>query len=81
VDKKLINMDELLLKYNSLDFFLQRQVMEFVDYLLITRNMTKTTTLSDYKKKILNVSSWTLEETNQITENQKLFNKWNIQEF
>jgi hypothetical protein len=74
-------MNELLLKYNSLDSFLQRQVLEFVDYLLITRNMTKTQTLSEYKQKILNVSTWTIEETNQITENQKLFNKWNIQEF
>ncbi len=74
-------MNELLLKYNSLDFILQRQVMEFVDYLLITKNITKPTSMSEYKKKILNVSAWSEQDANQILENQKLFNKWNIEEF
>jgi len=62
-------MNELLVKYNSLDLFLQRQVIEFVDYLLVTKNMMKITNQSDYKKKILKVSKWSETDVNQITEN------------
>ena len=51
-------MNELLVKYNSLDTLLQRQVIEFVDYLISTKNIVKQINLSAYKKKILKVSTW-----------------------
>ncbi len=74
-------MNELLLKYDSLDTFLQKQVLEFIDYLLSMKNTVKTVNMSAYKKKILNVSTWSEDEIKIFDENAKTFNQWNIAEF
>ena len=74
-------MEELLTKYNSLDLVLQRQVDMFVDYLLSTKRAVKQTNISNYKEKILNVSQWTDEDMQVFDDNNKLFDKWNIQEW
>jgi len=42
----------VLIKYEALDSFLQRQVMEFVDYLLSVKNTVKTVDTSLQCKKI-----------------------------
>jgi hypothetical protein len=74
-------MEELLTKYNSLDLVLQRQVDMFVDYLLSTKRAVKQTNISNYKEKILNVSQWTDEDMQVFEDSNKLFDKWNIQEW
>ena len=55
-------MSELVSKYNSLDTLLQQQVLQFMDYLLSTRNITKQTNSLAYKEKILKVSEWSDED-------------------
>ena len=74
-------MNEVLLKYEALDTFLQKQVLEFMDYLLAMRNKVKTVNMSAYKKKILNVSTWSEDDMKIFDENAKRFNQWTITEF
>ncbi len=71
-------MNELLIKYNSLDSVLQHQVLLFIDYLISTKNIVKTTNMSAYKKKILKVSDWSKEDIQVFNDNNKKFNQWNI---
>lgn len=74
-------MNEVLLKYEALDTFLQKQVLEFMDYLLAMRNKVKTVNMSAYKKKILKVSTWSEDDMKIFDENAKRFNQWTITEF
>ena len=71
-------MNELLIKYNSLDSVLQHQVLLFIDYLISTKNIVKTTNMSEYKKKILKVFDWSKEDIQVFNDNNKKFNQWNI---
>jgi hypothetical protein len=74
-------MNEVLLKYEALDTFLQKQALEFMDYLLSMKNKVKPVNMSDYKQKILKVSTWPEEDIEIFNKNRKLFNQWNIAEF
>ena len=74
-------MSELISKYNSLDTLLQQQVIQFMDYLLSTRNITKQTNMSAYKEKILKVSEWSDEDIKILNDNKRTFNQWNITEW
>jgi len=73
-------MEELLIKYNSLDSVLQHQVIEFVDYLLSTQKMVKRQNLSAYKKRILAVSTWSEQDCQIFEENKKYWEQWKIDE-
>jgi hypothetical protein len=57
-------MSELEIKYNLLDTVLQKQVLEFIDFLVSATNTAKTDNLTSYKNKILKTSVWTDSETN-----------------
>ena len=74
-------MNEVIIKYEALDTFLQKQVLDFMDYLLTMKNTVKTGNMSEYKKRILNVSTWSEDDIKIFDENAKYFNKWNIAEF
>ena len=74
-------MNKLIVKYESLDTRLQKQVVYFIDYLISIKNTITPKNMSEYKKKIINVSTWSDEDVNNINENTKIFNKWNIAEF
>ena len=74
-------MNELLIKYQSLDTLLQKQVLDFIDYLVSVKKTVKPKEMSNYKKKILNVSTWSEEDINVFNENTKHFKQWNITEF
>ena len=39
------------------------------------------TPISDYKKKILSVSTWTDSDLKNFDDNQKLFNQWRVEEW
>jgi len=69
-------MEELVLKYNLLPPLLQKQAQEFIDFLLSTNNLLKEKQLSDYKKKLLDVSVWNENYTNVYNENSKLMQSW-----
>jgi len=74
-------MNELILKYNQLDSVMQHQVMQFIDYLIATGHLIKNTSLADYKKKILNVSTWQDTDIQEFDNNNKFWQKCNIQEW
>ncbi len=60
-------MENILAKYNQLDDpILQKQVLDFIDYLLKVKSITQPQSLEEYKKKLLEVSTWTDEELQSI---------------
>ena len=64
-------MDEFLLKYNRLNRFSQKQIMDFLDFLL-GKQVKKGDSFDhqNYKNKLLKVSTWSdadIEEINQST--------------
>lgn len=66
-------MSELELKFNSLNFNEQRIILDMVNLLILKKAPTK---LSEYKKKILQISSWS-EEDVKVFEENKITN-WNV---
>ncbi len=74
-------MTDLVLKYNLLSKSARQEVSDFIDFLL-TKNSTKgQTDLSEYKKKILKVSTWNESDIQVIIDNQQKFNQWKAQEW
>ncbi len=72
-------MNELLIKYESLDSVLQQQVLSFVNYLLSVNKTAKPINISDYKKKLLNIFTWEEEDIEVFEQNKKYFKQWNTQ--
>lgn len=74
-------MSELEIKYNLLDSVLQRQVLEFIDFLVSSKNIAKQQNLSSYKKKIVKTSIWSKQDVANLNENMKQINQWKIEEW
>jgi hypothetical protein len=74
-------MSELEIKYNLLDSVLQKQVLEFIDFLVSTKNIEKPDNLSSYKTKILKTSKWSKKDISQLNDNLKQLNQWKIEEW
>ncbi len=74
-------MSELEIKYNLLDTVLQKQVLEFIDFLVSATNTAKTDNLTSYKNKILKTSVWSKKDINQLNDNLKELNQWKIEEW
>jgi hypothetical protein len=74
-------MSDILIKYNRLNKTAKKEVTDFMDFLLSKQKAIKNKISSSYKTKILKVSSWSEDDIRLITENQKQFNSWNIQEW
>uniref|UniRef100_F4C516 DUF2281 domain-containing protein n=1 Tax=Sphingobacterium sp. (strain 21) TaxID=743722 RepID=F4C516_SPHS2 len=68
-------MTNIQIKYNLLDAASQKEVSDFVDFLL-NKKKKKVENLSSYKKKILKVSAWAEEDIKRIEEAQKHINNW-----
>ncbi|MBP7282374.1 MAG: hypothetical protein KBA66_12405 [Leptospiraceae bacterium] len=66
-------MSELELKFNSLNFNEQRIILDMVNLLILRKNPSK---LSEYKKKILTISTWS-EDDLKVFEENKIVN-WNV---
>ena len=66
-------MSELELKFNSLNFNEQRIILDMMNLLLLRKNPSK---LSEYKKKILTISTWS-EDDLKVFEENKIVN-WNV---
>ncbi|MCF8374447.1 MAG: hypothetical protein K9H64_22690 [Bacteroidales bacterium] len=64
-------MNEFQIKYELLDARQQKQVRDFVDFLCSKKNSVKPFNMPAYKKRILNVSTWTEEETGIFNKNAK----------
>ena len=68
-------MSELLLKYNALDDMLQKEVLDFIDFLLYRKNSAKNVSLSEFKKNILEISTWSEDDISLISSVSKYMNK------
>ena len=74
-------MTDISLKYSLLDKTAKQEINDFVDFLLSRKRIQKMTPISDYKKKILSVSTWTDSDLKNFDDNQKLFNQWRVEEW
>ena len=69
-------MGDLILKFNMLDPIAQREVINYMDFLRSKKTEHKKPDLSEYKKKILDISVWSEKDLKVFDENNKLFNQW-----
>lgn len=74
-------MSDILLKYKLLNKSAQKEVADFIDFLLKKYPSRKKNEVKNYKEKILNVSTWTESDIEEILENQKKLNQWETQEW
>lgn len=72
-------MDKLQLKYNSLDITSKKEVRAFIDF-LSGKMKTSQKKKQDYKKRILEVSTWSDKDVESIKENQS-FNQFKSEEW
>ncbi len=59
----------------------QKEVHDFLDFLLSKQMRKNNTSKSSYKKRILSVSTWSEEDVDEVVKNSKLFNNWKINEW
>lgn len=74
-------MTDLLSKYKLLNNSEKKEVNDFMDFLLQKQKMKSNNSLSDYKKKILKVSTWSDSELMIFEKNNSLFNQWKVEEW
>ncbi len=74
-------MNDISLKYRLLNKNSQKEVNDFMDFLLSKQKRLKKTIISDYKKRILLVSTWSDKDITEFDKNNKLFNDWKIEEW
>ncbi len=67
-------MEELILKYNLLDSFGQQELMDFLEFLVQKKQNQASTSASNYKKQLLQVSTWTDEDLAEIQSKSSKFN-------
>ncbi|MBS1527922.1 MAG: hypothetical protein JST19_19915 [Bacteroidetes bacterium] len=72
-------MDNMLLKYNSLDPEAKKQVQHYIDRLVAKMKKPKKTQF-EYKKSILSIPVWSEEDIKPITENSA-FNSFKPEEW
>lgn len=74
-------MSELLAKYRTLTPETQRQVDDFIDFMLAKDRAKKPFDMKAWKEKIKSVSVWSEEDIAIFEENRKLFNQWKSPEW
>ncbi len=74
-------MNDILTKYNTLSPDIQREVDDFLDFLLSKHKGKKIFDMKSWKKKIKNVSTWTEEDIITFDENRQQFNQWKTEEW
>jgi len=60
----------MLLKYNLLDSYRRKEVLDFIDFLLNKNIEQVKQEKTSYKKKILKVSVWSDSDIDQIIQNK-----------
>lgn len=74
-------MQDLVLKFSLLDHFQQRQLLDFLDFLLQNKKKEKPEFDFDwdvYKQDMLSMPTWTKTELGLFEESKKQINEWNI---
>ena len=74
-------MNEILEKYNALSPERQREVNDFLDFMLSKSKDKKLIDMKSWKEKIKGVSVWSEEDVKVFEENRKLFNQWTTEKW
>jgi hypothetical protein len=74
-------MNDLLLKYNSLSPDIQKEVNDFLDFMLSKYKGQGSFDIKSWKAKIKNVSTWTEEDVQIFEENRQHFQQWKSEEW
>lgn len=74
-------MNELLIKYNTLSPDIQKEVNDFLDFMLSKYKGKSVFDMKGWKAKIKNVSTWTEEDSKLFEENRQQFNQWKSEEW
>ena len=74
-------MNEILEKYNALSPERQREVDDFLDFMLSKSKDKKLIDMKSWKEKIKGVSVWSEEDVKVFEENRKLFNQWTTEKW
>jgi len=72
-------MNDILLKYNTLSPEVQKEVNDFLDFMLSKDK--KILDIKSWKSKIKNISTWTVEDIKTIEEGRQRFNQWKTEEW
>lgn len=73
-------MNDLLVKYNQLDEASKIAVFKFIDFLSANKSKSGFD-MSEYKKKILDVSVWKDEDLEALEKIKGFVNSWKISEW
>lgn len=68
-------------KFNLLDKEAQKEVFDFVDFLLYKKSQEAKFDLEAYKRKITTISVWSIADVQTFDENAKLLNQWQIEKW
>jgi len=74
-------MNDILLKYNTLSPDIQREVNDFLDFMLSKYKGKKMFDMTSWKSKIKNVSTWTEEDIKTLEEGRQHLNQWKTEEW
>ena len=74
-------MKEVMSRYNLLDKEDQKEVIDFLDFLLYKKSKEAKFDLDGYKRKIMNISVWSEADMLTFDENAKLLNQWQIEKW
>lgn len=74
-------MTDIAQKYNLLDKKSQKEVNDFMDFLLHKKETRKKNFIQKYKKRILSVSTWTENDIEVFQQNSMLLGNWKIEEW
>jgi hypothetical protein len=74
-------MSDILIKYNTLSPDIQKEVNDFLDFLLSKYKGKKAFDIKSWKNKIKNVSIWTDEDIKAFEEVRHQFNQWKTEEW
>ncbi len=70
-------MTDIISKYKLLNKSARQEVNDFMDFLLSKQKAKKRNSISNYKRKILSVSTWSDSDLMIFEKNKSLFNQWN----
>jgi len=74
-------MDELIIKFGSLDPARRQEVLDFLDFLISKQQKEKTGSFDSYKASILEVSTWSEEDIEAMQANSEKLNTWQVPEW
>jgi hypothetical protein len=74
-------MTDFNLKYYLLSPSARKEVLDFMDFLLVKEIKSKRPAKSAYKKRILKVSVWDELDIDFMMQNQQKLNQWKAQEW